>query len=91
MARIYILKHPNASFSGFVYGVKFQNGRGSTSSELDRNALVKGSKTLQMCEDITEEYWKKKKKEESIAKAREAKEAKKKGKEKEEESEEADE
>jgi hypothetical protein len=53
---IYILKHPQKDFSGFIHGVQFYKGIGSTSSELDRNALVKGGSKFPPIEDITSSY-----------------------------------
>jgi len=56
---IYILKHPQKGFTGMWGPIGFENGRGSTSSRGDRDILVEKLG----CEDITEEYWAKKKKE----------------------------
>ncbi len=48
MATIYILKHPQPGFTGYVLGVGFDNGRGSTNSKTDAdNCIAKG------CKDIT--------------------------------------
>ncbi len=81
---IYILKHQDRSFSGYIHGVKFCHGQGSTSSNTDMLFLTNPQidretqkQKKAVCEDITEEYWKKKKQEEAMKKAREAKGGKK--------------
>lgn len=54
---VYILKHPQKDFCGYMLGVQFHNGRGGTSSAKDRDILtgrfkVKGLK-IAFCQDIT--------------------------------------
>ena len=54
---VYILKHPQKDFCGYVLGVQFHMGRGATSSAKDRDILtgkfkVKGLK-IAFCQDIT--------------------------------------
>lgn len=72
---IYILSHREKGFTGFVHGVGFENGRGSTVSKRDRDYLVKKLKF----KDITQQYWaaqaKKKAAEEKKKKKVEKKEA----------------
>jgi hypothetical protein len=38
--RIYLLRHPRPGFNGFFGGIDFCEGRGTTSSVLDRDRLV---------------------------------------------------
>jgi hypothetical protein len=66
---IYILKHQDKDFTGMCGHVYFEKGRGSTSDDIDAKQCVEKFG----CEDITEEYWATKKKEEALKKAREAK------------------
>lgn len=54
---IYILKHPDAGYSGYYSRAEFSEGIGSTSSADDRDRLVKLG-----CKDITKKYWAEKKK-----------------------------
>lgn len=49
---IFILKHPNSKFSGSVYGVSFDNGVGSTSSQRDAEFCIQ----KYGCEDVTAKY-----------------------------------
>lgn len=49
---IFILKHPNSKFSGNIYGVNFDNGIGSTSSQRDAEFCIQ----KKGCEDITSKY-----------------------------------
>jgi len=69
---IYILKHKDKGYTGMCGHVWFESGRGSTSDKSDADFCVKKLG----CEDITEEHWAKKAKEEAMAKARAAKEVK---------------
>lgn len=48
MTNIYILKHPKSGFNGYVHGVAFSNGRGSTNSKHDVDFCVSKG-----CKDIT--------------------------------------
>ncbi|MAH50283.1 hypothetical protein CMI37_30965 [Candidatus Pacearchaeota archaeon] len=72
---IYILRHQDKAFSGYIHGVGFSRGRGSTSSAADLEFLTvpHHPNKKAICEDITEEYWKKRRQEEAIRKARESK------------------
>jgi len=86
---IFILKHPSKDFSGNVYGVSFDNGVGSTSSQRDANFCIQ----KHGCEDVTAKYEKKQVDKDNPAAVnyvlKSKKKDKKKDKEKEEDQEEA--
>ncbi len=71
MGTIFILKHKDSKFTGYMLGVGFFEGRGSTSSDRDAKTLV----DKHGCKDVTAEYWAKKKKTDALEKAREVKKA----------------
>lgn len=61
MATIYVLFHPQKDFTGFIGGVGFQDGRGSTSDEIDANSLVKKAGCKKMTLEEYKQTLKKKK------------------------------
>lgn len=62
---VYVLRHKDKKFNGFLCGIGFENGRGSTNSWEDVQKLVhlispSTQQKRNLVEDITEEYWTKK-------------------------------
>ena len=49
---IHILRHKNKDFSGTLFGVGFSDGRGSTSSGMDKKRCEDVG-----CKDITQKFW----------------------------------
>ena len=80
---IYILKHPQKGFTGYLLGVGFQNGIGSTNSMQDMRRICDptekdrhpdtGEFRFPKCTNITAEYYANKKKAEALEKARKVK------------------
>lgn len=59
---VYILKHRDKDFTGFLAGIGFENGRGSTSSYFDVQQAINlvsptTNQKLNLVTDITERHW----------------------------------
>ena len=59
---VYVLRHKDKKFSGFLCGIGFQNGRGSTNSWEDVQKLIHlinpaTQQKKNLVTDITEDYW----------------------------------